>query len=48
MPKEGKHSTEAIDLMRDFVSLLEAIPDGCAECFPFEMIAELREEYLSA
>ncbi len=47
MPKEGKHSTEAIDLVKDFISLLEAIPDGCAESFPFGMIDELREEYLS-
>ena len=47
MPKEGKHSTEATDLVRNFISLLEEIPDGCAERFPFEIIDELREEYLS-
>ena len=26
--------------------LLENIPDGCAECFPFETIDELKREYL--
>lgn len=25
---------------------LEGIPDGCAECFPFEIIDELEREYL--
>ena len=47
MPKEGKHSVEAISLVKDFIILLESIPDGCAESFPFETIDELREEYLS-
>ena len=46
MPKEGKHSAEAISLVREFISRLEEIPDGCAETFPFEMIDELTEEYL--
>jgi len=27
---------------------LEKIPDGCAELFPFELIDELKEEYLVA
>lgn len=30
----------------EFVERLEKIPDGCAECFPFEMIERLRIEYL--
>lgn len=47
MPEEGRHSSEAISLVRDFVSRLEGIPDGCAECFPFETIDELKKEYLS-
>ena len=47
MPEEGKHSAEAISLVKDFVSRLEEIPDGCAECFPFETIDELKKEYLS-
>ena len=42
----GKHSKEAVALVKDFVALLEEIPDGCAECFPFDLIDELREEYL--
>ncbi len=46
MPKEGKHSAEAIVLVKEFISLLEEIPDGCAESFPFEIIDELKEEYL--
>lgn len=45
MPEEGNHSLEAIDLMREFVKRLEEIPDGCAECFPYEMIDELKAEY---
>ncbi len=47
MPDKRKHSAEAVRLVKDFVSLLEDIPDGCAERFPFEEIDELREEYLS-
>ena len=46
MPKEGRHSREAVELVREFVAKLESIPDGCAECFPFETIEELRREYL--
>ena len=47
MPETGKHSAEMISLVNDFVAMLEDIPDGGAECFPFEMIDELTEEYLS-
>ena len=46
MPDEGEHSAEAQNLVREFIERLEEIPDGCAETFPFEMIDELREEYL--
>jgi len=46
-PAEGEHSTEAIEVVSAFVKKLEEIPDGCAECFPFELIDQLREEYLS-
>ena len=28
------------------VERLEGIPDGCAECFPFEIIDELKREYM--
>lgn len=44
--KIGNHSAEAVELMKDFVALLEKIPDACAECFPFEEIDELKREYL--
>lgn len=46
MPENKKHSQEGISLIQDFVKRLEEIPDECAECFPFEMIEELRTEYL--
>lgn len=40
-----KHSAEAKRLVAKFVETLEAIPDGCAEMFPFALIEGLREEY---
>lgn len=46
MPMEGKHSAEAVVLVKEFVAQLEAIPDACAERFPFETIDELKREYL--
>lgn len=46
MPENRKHSHEGISLIQDFVKRLEEIPDECAECFPFEMIEELKKEYL--
>ena len=45
-PEEGRHSREAKELVEAFVAILENIPDGCAECFPFETIDELKREYL--
>ena len=42
------HSRKAIQLVREFIGILEKIPDGCAELFPFELIDELKEEYLVA
>lgn len=47
MPKEGKHSQEGIAVVREIITRLEEVPDGCAECFPFETIDELKQEYLS-
>ena len=41
-----KHSSKAVELVRRFVAELEEIPDGCAELLPFELIDELRSEYL--
>lgn len=46
VPEEGKHSAEAVELVKEFVERLKDIPDGCAECFPFETIDELSMEYL--
>lgn len=46
MPSIGTHSREAIVLVKEFVARLQEIPDGCAECFPFETIDELKREYL--
>ena len=46
MPEGRRHSKEAVDVIREFVKKLEEIPDGCAETFPFELIDELKEEYL--
>ena len=46
IPKDGEHSLEAKELVEEFIAKLEEIPDGCAECFPFEVIDRLREEYL--
>lgn len=46
MPESGDHSREAVELVREFVTRLEEIPDGCAELFPFELIDALRKEYL--
>ena len=46
IPKDGEHSMEARDLVEEFIAKLEEIPDGGAECFPFEVIDRLKEEYL--
>lgn len=46
MPPDGEHSMEAISLVKEVVARLEEIPDGCAECFPFDTIDELKREYL--
>ena len=48
MPEEGEHSLESKELVREIIARLEEIPDGGAECFPFEKIEELKGEYLSA
>lgn len=47
MPKKGEHSREAKKLAAEIVDRLEEIPDCGAECFSFELIDELKEEYLS-
>ncbi len=48
MPDGRAHSIEGIDLAKEFVAKLEQIPDGCSECFPFDVIEELKGEYLSS
>ena len=47
MAKEGKHSAEGAALAKEIIQILEDIPDGCAERFPFETIDELRWEFLN-
>ena len=49
--KEGtigdeRHSKKTVALMKVFVQMLEEIPDGCSEIFPFVLIDDLKEEYL--
>lgn len=46
MPPSGDHSLEAISLVKEIVSRMEEIPDGGTECFPFDTIARLKQEYL--
>lgn len=43
--KKNQHSSVATELMKEFIVHLQAIPDGCAETFPFELIDELKVEY---
>ena len=48
--KDGRirgHSRKAIQLVREFIGILEQSPDGCAELFHFELIDELKEDYLT-
>jgi hypothetical protein len=45
-PKHGRHSTEAIDLVKEFVRRLEDIPIDDAVLFPYDTIDELKKEYL--
>ena len=44
--EDGKHYSLTIEIAEKVIKKLEAIPDACAECFPFETIDELKEEYL--
>lgn len=45
-PQEGRHSAEGIELARVIIERLEDIEDGGAEVFPFDVIDEMREDYL--
>ena len=40
--KTKEHCT---NLVKDFIEELERIPDGCAECFPFDAIDELKQDW---
>ena len=46
-PHHGKHSAEAIDLVRGFVGKLEEIQVFDAERFPYDTIDELKKEYFT-
>lgn len=40
-----QHSIKGIALVKEFIKMLEEIPDACAELFPFETIDELKKEF---
>ena len=46
MPKQGKHSVEAIELVKDFVAILEDMEVYDAEIFPYSTIEKLRKEFI--
>lgn len=37
---------KVVDLVEEFIAILEQIPDDCAENFPFDLIEELKQDYL--
>lgn len=45
-PNHGRHSMEAVDLVKEFVKKLEEIQVYDAERFPYDTIDELKKEYL--
>ena len=46
MPKQEKHSLEAIDLVKEFVKKLEDIEEGDSEMFPYTTIEKLKKEFI--
>lgn len=47
MPADtSRHSADAVALAKDIVTRLEGIEDAGAETFPFELIEELKEEFM--
>lgn len=46
MPKQGKHSHEAIELVKEFVKKLEDIEEGDSEMFPYNTIDKLKKEFI--
>ena len=43
---DGHHSKEGIVLVEAIIARLEDLPDGGAELFPFDLMDELRQDYL--
>lgn len=46
MPKQGKHSLEAIELVKEFVKRLEEVEVFDSEIFPYSTIEKLRKEFI--
>ena len=46
MPKQGKHSAEAVELVKEFVKKLEEIEIYDAEMFPYSTIEKLKKEFI--
>ena len=50
MTREGiegvRHSNKGTALIKEIIETLEDIPNGRAEIFPFELIDDLKEEYI--
>ena len=46
MPKQGKHSLEAIELVKEFVERLEEVEVWDSEFFPYSTIKKLRKEFI--
>lgn len=47
MPPKGEHSVEGVKLAKEIIQRLESIPEGDSEFFPYDLIDELNDEYLS-
>lgn len=47
MPPKGEHSAEGVKLAKEIIQRLESIPEGDSEYFPYDLIDELNDEYLS-
>lgn len=42
----GNHSTKSIELVKEFIAVLESMPDNCSEYFSYDVIDDLKKEYL--
>jgi len=45
-PEIGRHSVEAIELVKEFVKKLEDIEEGDSELFPYSTIEKLKREFI--